>query len=72
MGRPAGLSLVRDKKIIPELVPGSKNYKLLILNTTLQLILSTKVVGNKQRQEWISRIENEMYELENGAMFSGT
>lgn len=70
MTRPEGLSLFQEKAILPEVARGSKSYKLLILYTTRQLVETGKM-SNKQRQERIFRLENEIHTLENEAAFRG-
>lgn len=71
MGRPAGIRLVEDRKIVPEVSSGTAIYKLLVLYASVQLIQTSKIYSDKQRREHIFKLEGEIHDLENDSMFLG-
>jgi hypothetical protein len=63
-GRVKGLALTDNKWIHPELVRGSKPYKLLILGTCKHLIESNPALMQAAREKLFS-LESEVFQLEN-------
>ena len=65
MQRPAGLSIVDNRKVVPELTIGSSKHRLLVLHVVKHLLQSTGSHSDKRRRDRVFDLENAIYELEN-------
>lgn len=71
MGHPQGLKLIDEKRVTPYVDAYSKKHRLLVLYSALNVIQTSKVYTDRQRESLGFGIENEIHDIENGASLLG-
>jgi hypothetical protein len=71
MGHPQGLKLIDAKRVTPYVDAYSKKHRLLVLYSALNIIQTSKVYTDRQRESLGFGIENEIHDIENGASLLG-